>query len=131
MPNSNQFKNTCSTYIQLSRRRDGHCNCAPNSNSRFLIEMVDLNLLSDLEDNNVLDILKVDTDLKDYSAKIECELKSVENQVINDYIKESGNIAALHDRISQSDQILERMENLLEEFQVKLVLKTLKISFSS
>ncbi|CAH0558360.1 unnamed protein product [Brassicogethes aeneus] len=68
-------------------------------------------------DNVVQDILQTFTDLRHYSREIEQELKSTENESINVYIKESENIASLHNQISACDQILERMENMLLDFQ--------------
>ena len=73
-----------------------------------------------LEDDIVQDILKTGTDLRQYSRQIEKELKEVENKSIQDYIKESQNIASLHTQISACDQILERMESMLMGFQSDL-----------
>lgn len=73
-----------------------------------------------LEDEVVQEILKTGTDLRHYSKQIEKELKEVENKSIQDYIKESQNIASLHNQISACDQILERMEMMLLGFQSDL-----------
>lgn len=73
-----------------------------------------------LEDDVVQEILKTGTDLRQYSKQIEKELKEVENKSIQDYIKESQNIASLHNQISACDQILERMEFMLMGFQSDL-----------
>lgn len=70
-----------------------------------------------LEDDVVQEILKTGTDLRQYSRQIEKELKEVENKSIQDYIKESENIASLHNQISACDKILERMECMLLGFQ--------------
>lgn len=64
-------------------------------------------LPDDLEDDVVQEILKTGTDLRQYSRQIEKELKEVENQSIQDYIKESQNIASLHNQIAACDNILE------------------------
>lgn len=71
-------------------------------------------------DNFVQDILNTFTDLRHYSREIENELKSTENQSIKVYMKESENIASLHTQITACDQILERMENMLLDFQKDL-----------
>lgn len=71
-------------------------------------------------DNVVQDILNTFTDLRQYSKEIEDELKSTENESINVYIKESENIASLHNQITACDQILERMEDMLMDFQNNL-----------
>lgn len=57
-------------------------------------------------------------DLRQYSQQIEKDLKTVENQSIDEYIKESQNIACLHNQIGDCDSILERMEAMLTNFQV-------------
>lgn len=72
-----------------------------------------------LEDKEIQEILKSGTDLRQYSQQIEKDLKAVENQSIEEYIKESQNIACLHNQIGDCDNILERMESMLTNFQVK------------
>lgn len=49
-----------------------------------------------LDDKEIQEILKTGTDLRQYSRQIEKEFKEVENKSIEDYIKESQNIANLH-----------------------------------
>lgn len=46
-------------------------------------------------------------DLREYAKQIEKELEGVENASIQDYIKESQNIASLHNQITACDGILE------------------------
>lgn len=76
------------------------------------------NLSHHLEDKEIQEILKSGTDLRQYSQQIEKDLKAVENQSIEEYIKESQNIACLHNQIGDCDNILERMEAMLTNFQV-------------
>lgn len=64
-------------------------------------------LPQDLGDDVVQEVLKTGTDLRQYSRQIEKELKEVENKSIQDYIKESENIAELHNQIAACDNILE------------------------
>lgn len=64
-------------------------------------------LSHDLGDDVVQEVLKTGTDLRQYSRQIEKELKEVENKSIQDYIKESQNIASLHNQIAACDNILE------------------------
>lgn len=71
-----------------------------------------------LDDKEIQEILKTGTDLRQYSRQIEKEFKEVENKSIEDYIKESQNIANLHNQIGDCDMILERMESMLLNFQV-------------
>lgn len=70
-----------------------------------------------IEDDEVQEILKTGTDLRQYSAQIEKEFKEVENRSIEDYIKESQNIANLHNQIGNTSNILERMESMLMDIQ--------------
>lgn len=74
-----------------------------------------------LEDKEIQEILKSGTDLRQYSKQIEKDLKDVENQSIEEYIKESQNIASLHNQIGDCDNILERMETMLTNFQVFII----------
>lgn len=79
-------------------------------------------LAQQLEDKEIQVILKSSTDLRQYSKQIEKDLKEVENQSIEEYIKESQNIASLHNQIGDCDNILERMESMLTNFQVNYYL---------
>lgn len=63
-------------------------------------------LPQDLGDDVVQEVFKTGTDLRQYSRQIEKELKEVENKSIQDYIKESQNIASLHNQIAACDNIL-------------------------
>lgn len=85
-----------------------------------ILGAVDEHLQENLEDELVQEVLKSDVDLRQYSRQIETELKEVENASIQDYIKESQNIACLHNQITACDEILERMENMLLNFQSDL-----------
>lgn len=77
-------------------------------------------LPQDLGDDVVQKVLKTGIDLRQYSEQIEKELKEVENKSIQDYIKESQNIASLHNQITACDNILEKMESMLLCFQKDL-----------
>lgn len=48
--------------------------------------------------------------MREYAKQIEGELEGVENASIQDYIKESQNIASLHNQITACDAILEVSE---------------------
>jgi len=80
----------------------------------------DAQLKNNLDDEVVQEVLKTGTDLRQYSRQVEKELKEVENKSIKDYIKESQNIASLHNQIAACDSILERMESMLMSFQSDL-----------
>uniref|UniRef100_A0A3Q4HTR8 Vacuolar protein sorting-associated protein 52 homolog n=1 Tax=Neolamprologus brichardi TaxID=32507 RepID=A0A3Q4HTR8_NEOBR len=63
---------------------------------------------------------KCGVDLRQYSKQVEAELQRIEQASIKDYIKESQNIALLHNQITACDSILERMEGMLSGFQSDL-----------
>uniref|UniRef100_A0A3Q3AQK3 Vacuolar protein sorting-associated protein 52 homolog n=1 Tax=Kryptolebias marmoratus TaxID=37003 RepID=A0A3Q3AQK3_KRYMA len=65
-------------------------------------------------------ILDEGVDLRQYSKQVETELQKIEQASIKDYIKESQNIALLHNQITACDSILERMEGMLSGFQSDL-----------
>ncbi|CAG5121308.1 unnamed protein product, partial [Candidula unifasciata] len=83
----------------------------------FLLDEVDLHIQENLEDDIVKEALKKGVDLRQYSKEIEQELQKVENESVQDYIKESHNIASLHKQIAAFDTILQRMEQMLNGFQ--------------
>ena len=90
------------------------------SSEDYFLEEVDSHIQANLEDVVVQEALKNGVDLREYSQQVEEELKKAENSCINDFIRESQNIAALHHQIVDCDQILERMENMLITFQSDL-----------
>lgn len=68
-------------------------------------------------DDVVANILSKGTKLRDYTKGVENNLRQVELDSIQDYIKESDNLVSLHDQIRDCDIILSQMENLLGGFQ--------------
>lgn len=72
------------------------------------------------DENLVKEIFQTGVDLRVYSADVEKKLNDLENETINDYIKESDNLNKLHSHITASDQILERLEGMLCAFQADL-----------
>ncbi|XP_054742475.1 vacuolar protein sorting-associated protein 52 homolog [Anastrepha obliqua] len=81
------------------------------------MSVAESNLTEQLDNEEVREILKNTTDLRQYSRQIEKEFKDVENKSIEDYIAESQNIASLHNQIGECDDVLERMETMLMNFQ--------------
>lgn len=77
------------------------------SEENVIFEDYENELSEDLEDGVIQEVLKTGTDLRQYSRQIEKELKDVENKSIQDYIKESQNIASLHNQIAACDDILQ------------------------
>ncbi|XP_073700332.1 vacuolar protein sorting-associated protein 52 homolog [Garra rufa] len=86
----------------------------------FILDEVDLHIQANLEDDLVKEALKTGVDLRQYSKQVETELQRIEQASIKDYIKESQNIASLHNQITACDSILERMEGMLSGFQSDL-----------
>jgi vacuolar protein sorting-associated protein 52 len=74
--------------------------------------------IDETSEESIQEILQTGTDLREYSREIEKAFHNVENKSIEDYIKESTNIASLHNQIGACDGILERMESMLLNFQV-------------
>ncbi|XP_043719958.1 vacuolar protein sorting-associated protein 52 A-like isoform X2 [Telopea speciosissima] len=68
-------------------------------------------------DEVVTDILSKGTKLRDYAKGVENNVRQVELNSIQEYIKESDNLVSLHDQIRDCDSILSQMETLLGGFQ--------------
>ncbi|KAL9988024.1 hypothetical protein ACROYT_G002421 [Oculina patagonica] len=77
------------------------------SQDEFILDEVDVHIQENLEDELVKEALEKGVDLRQYSRQIEGDLHEVENASILDYIKESENIASLHNQIASCDTILE------------------------
>ncbi|XP_022885788.1 vacuolar protein sorting-associated protein 52 A-like [Olea europaea var. sylvestris] len=71
-------------------------------------------------DDVVATILSKGTKLRDYTKDVENNLRKVELDSIEDYIKESDNLVSLHDQIRDCDTILSQMETLLSGFQAEI-----------
>ncbi|XP_050273954.1 vacuolar protein sorting-associated protein 52 A-like isoform X4 [Quercus robur] len=71
-------------------------------------------------DDVVANILFEGTKLREYTKGVENNLRKVELDSIQDYIKESDNLVSLHDQIRECDRILSQMETLLSGFQVEI-----------
>ncbi|KAK6126979.1 hypothetical protein DH2020_039280 [Rehmannia glutinosa] len=71
-------------------------------------------------DDVVAMILSKGTKLRDYTKDVENNLRQIELDSIEDYIKESDNLVSLHDQIHDCDTILSQMEKLLSGFQVEI-----------
>ncbi|GFO17731.1 vacuolar protein sorting-associated protein 52-like protein [Plakobranchus ocellatus] len=84
------------------------------------LDEVDGHIQENLEDDIVKEALNKGVDLRQYSKEIEQDLLKVENESVQDYIKESQNISSLHKQIAACDTILERMEQMLNGFQSDL-----------
>ncbi|KAF7702508.1 hypothetical protein HF521_001791 [Silurus meridionalis] len=90
------------------------------ASDEFILDEVDTHIQANLEDELVQEALRTGVDLRQYSKQVETELQRIEQASIKDYIKESQNIASLHNQITACDSILERMEGMLSGFQADL-----------
>ncbi|KAK8692077.1 hypothetical protein V6N13_075558 [Hibiscus sabdariffa] len=72
------------------------------------------------DDDVVANILSKGVKLREYTKGVENNLRKVELDSIQDYIKESDNLVSLHDQIRDCDSILSQMETLLSGFQVEI-----------
>ncbi|KAK9135721.1 hypothetical protein Syun_015051 [Stephania yunnanensis] len=68
----------------------------------------------------VANILSKGTKLREYAKGVENDVRQVELDSIQDYIKESDNLVSLHDQIRDCDNILSQMETLLCGFQAEI-----------
>jgi hypothetical protein len=71
-------------------------------------------------DEVVANILSSGDKLREYAKGVENNLRKVELDSIEDYIKESDNLVSLHDQIRDCDSILSQMETLLSGFQEEI-----------
>ncbi|KAK9110889.1 hypothetical protein Scep_018408 [Stephania cephalantha] len=71
-------------------------------------------------DDVVANILSKGTKLREYAKGVENDVRQVELDSIQDYIKESDNLVSLHDQIRDCDNILSQMETLLSGFQAEI-----------
>ncbi|XP_047544641.1 vacuolar protein sorting-associated protein 52 homolog [Vanessa atalanta] len=84
-----------------------------------MTETTDMTVILDknLEDLEIQEVLKNGTDLREYALQIDKSIKEAEKNSVADYLKESENIASLHNQIEDCDSILEKMESMLLVFQ--------------
>lgn len=74
----------------------------------------------ELDDNVLNQILKTETDLRDYSQQVESALKNHENLAIDKYIKSGEHIVTLHKHLNDCENVLEHTESVLFTFQEEL-----------
>ncbi|KAK4780270.1 hypothetical protein SAY87_016376 [Trapa incisa] len=72
------------------------------------------------DDDVVANILSKGIKLREHTKGVENNLRKVELDSIQDYIKESDNLVSLHDQILECDSILTQMETLLSGFQTEI-----------
>ncbi|CAD0196112.1 unnamed protein product [Chrysodeixis includens] len=72
---------------------------------------------TNLEDFEIQEVLRNGTDLREYAIQLDKGIKDAEKTSVADYLKESENIASLHNQIEDCDGILAKMESMLMVFQ--------------
>ncbi|XP_020702227.1 vacuolar protein sorting-associated protein 52 A isoform X1 [Dendrobium catenatum] len=72
------------------------------------------------DDDEIANILSRGTKLREHTKGVENNVRQVELDSIQDYIKESDNLVLLHDQIRDCDNILSQMETLLGGFQAEI-----------
>lgn len=90
------------------------------SNDDVSLEGLQQELEECQSDDVVTNILSKGTKLREYTKGVENNLRQVELDSIQDYIKESDNLVSLHDQIRDCDNILSQMETLLSGFQAEI-----------
>ncbi|EFC39118.1 Vps52/Sac2 family protein [Naegleria gruberi] len=115
--------------------RDGTTSIIGESEINFDVNDLDITnddfeeLISDLDgidlnefvqDELVQKAIQDGVDLREYSKHIEDDLRKIETQSIDDYLEESERLADLHIQLQQCDNVLEKMENMLQNFQGSL-----------
>ncbi|AQL06080.1 Vacuolar protein sorting-associated protein 52 A, partial [Zea mays] len=71
-------------------------------------------------DQEVANILASGIKLREYTKGVENNIRQIELDSIQDYIKESENLVSLHDQICDCDNILLQMETVLTGFQTEI-----------
>ncbi|CAD6211850.1 unnamed protein product [Miscanthus lutarioriparius] len=71
-------------------------------------------------DQEVANILANGIKLREYTKGVENNIRQIELDSIQDYIKESENLVSLHDQIHDCDNILSQMETVLTGFQTEI-----------
>ncbi|KAJ8726410.1 hypothetical protein PYW07_001108 [Mythimna separata] len=84
-----------------------------------MLESTDIKDVLDknLEDFEIQEVLQNGTDLREYALQLDKGIKDAEKTSVADYLKESENIASLHNQIEDCDGILAKMESMLMVFQ--------------
>eukprot|EP00472_Partenskyella_glossopodia_P013646 CAMPEP_0197515828 /NCGR_PEP_ID=MMETSP1318-20131121/826_1 /TAXON_ID=552666 /ORGANISM="Partenskyella glossopodia, Strain RCC365" /LENGTH=688 /DNA_ID=CAMNT_0043064293 /DNA_START=96 /DNA_END=2162 /DNA_ORIENTATION=- len=81
---------------------------------------VDDDLKKFQQDHIVKDALERGVDLGNYARQIEAQLTETERASLEDYLKQSADVAGLHSSIKSCDSVLESMEAMLTRFQSDL-----------
>ncbi|XP_030930523.1 vacuolar protein sorting-associated protein 52 A-like [Quercus lobata] len=104
----------------LGQRLEAKLQAAEQKSDDISLDGLEQELEECKNDDVVANILSEGTQLREYTKGVENNLRKVELDSIQDYIKESDNLVSLHDQIRECDRILSQMETLLSGFQVEI-----------
>lgn len=79
-------------------------------------DVVDLNEILEIDDEIVEKSLENDLDLREYSAQIQLQLKKAQENAVKDCIAQVDNLADLHEKINNCDEVLEVFLNQRKSF---------------
>jgi hypothetical protein len=99
----------------------------PSSSTSDGVDLMDINFddlkedLVTLQKNELVSQALLDgVDLRNYSKKIDSELREIATNSVENYIAEIDNMAKLYSEVSNCDSILSEMQNFLTQFQTDL-----------
>lgn len=77
--------------------------------------------LATLEQNDLVrDALSASSSLREYSKQVERDLREVESASVQDYVRQSSQVADLHNEMTKCDGILAKMQEMLLGFETAL-----------
>ena len=59
-------------------------------------------------------------DIRSYTQKIKEELTKLEDQCLGDYLAVCGDVANLYEELDKSYKVLNKIDNVVDSFQLKL-----------
>ena len=81
---------------------------------------------SRLEENNFKFLSELvanenELDIRSYTLKIKDHLTKLETQCLSDYLRSADDIATLYQELEKSDEILTKIDNVVDSFQGQLI----------
>jgi len=67
------------------------------------------------DDDLITKVLQQGVDIRECTRQVEAEMREIETDSVEDYMKESNNLKGLHEEISKCDAALKEMEDLLKD----------------
>ena len=71
----------------------------------------DYRFISEIAQENELD-------LREYTNKVKGELRKLEGECISDFLSVNKDVAVLYEELTTTNNILDKIENIVEGFQV-------------